>query len=104
MCPEDYVHRIGRTGRAGSDGAAVSLVSPEEHGLLGGIQRLLGREIPLSPIAGFEIRPGYVLDPDPPRRSAPPRRDERRGPPPPRSAQPQHRASGRGRPRSPSDR
>jgi len=52
--PEDYVHRIGRTGRAGSDGTAVSLVSPDERGLLAGIERLLGRRIELMPIREFE--------------------------------------------------
>jgi ATP-dependent RNA helicase RhlE len=52
--PEDYVHRIGRTGRAGSDGTAVSLVSPDERGLLAGIERLLSRRIELVPIPGFE--------------------------------------------------
>jgi ATP-dependent RNA helicase RhlE len=54
MVAEDYVHRIGRTGRNGSDGQAVSLVSHDETGLLRDIQRLLGREIPLEPVAGYE--------------------------------------------------
>jgi len=53
--PEDYVHRIGRTGRAGSSGEAVSLVSSEEQPLLRDIQRLLRREIPASVITGFEL-------------------------------------------------
>ena len=53
--PEDYVHRIGRTGRAGSSGEAVSLVSGEEQPLLRDIQRLLRREIPASVITGFEL-------------------------------------------------
>lgn len=44
--PEDYVHRIGRTGRAGSEGEAVSLVSYDEGKLLRDIQRLIGMEIP----------------------------------------------------------
>jgi len=44
--PEDYVHRIGRTGRAGSSGEAISLVEPEEHKLLADIERLLKRSIP----------------------------------------------------------
>ncbi len=52
--PEDYVHRIGRTGRAGSDGTAVSLVSTDERGLLGGIERVLGRRINSELVAGFE--------------------------------------------------
>ncbi|MCF7985579.1 MAG: DEAD/DEAH box helicase [Thiohalocapsa sp.] len=53
--PEDYVHRIGRTGRAGSDGVAVSLVSGDERGLLAGIERVLGRRIEQQRIDGFEI-------------------------------------------------
>jgi ATP-dependent RNA helicase RhlE len=52
--PEDYVHRIGRTGRAGAGGQALSLVSHDERGLLVGIQRLLRREIRLAPVDGFE--------------------------------------------------
>ncbi|MFZ5556406.1 MAG: DEAD/DEAH box helicase [Pseudomonadota bacterium] len=52
--PEDYVHRIGRTGRAGFEGDAHSLVSPEEEKLLAGIERLLKRAIPREVIAGFE--------------------------------------------------
>jgi ATP-dependent RNA helicase RhlE len=51
---EDYVHRIGRTGRAGSEGVALSLVSAEENGLLTNIQRLLGRKIKVEEISGFK--------------------------------------------------
>ncbi|SDX75265.1 ATP-dependent RNA helicase RhlE [Allochromatium warmingii] len=54
--PEDYVHRIGRTGRAGADGTAVSLISPDERGLLAGIERLLGRRIDVQRIDGFAER------------------------------------------------
>jgi ATP-dependent RNA helicase RhlE len=46
--PEDYVHRIGRTGRAGSRGRAVSLVSRDEHDRLRAIEKLLGRRIPVA--------------------------------------------------------
>ena len=46
--PEDYIHRIGRTGRAGFTGVAHSLVSPEEQKLLQGIQRLLNHRIPVK--------------------------------------------------------
>jgi ATP-dependent RNA helicase RhlE len=46
----DYVHRIGRTGRAGIDGVAISLVSPEELPQLADIERLLGRSIPRQPL------------------------------------------------------
>ncbi len=52
--PEDYVHRIGRTGRAGCEGEAVSLVSPDERSYLKDIQRLLKREIPSTVVSGFE--------------------------------------------------
>jgi ATP-dependent RNA helicase RhlE len=62
--PEDYVHRIGRTGRAGVGGQALSLVSHDERGLLAGIQRLLRREIELAPVEGFE--PSAVAPPSEP--------------------------------------
>ena len=51
--PEDYVHRIGRTGRAGSQGEAISLVSVDENGFLRDIERLTRNEIPKEIIAGF---------------------------------------------------
>jgi ATP-dependent RNA helicase RhlE len=51
---EDYVHRIGRTGRAGCDGHAVSLVAAEEHELLRAIERLIGERLPRLEVAGFE--------------------------------------------------
>ncbi len=52
--PEDYVHRIGRTGRAGHEGQAVSLVSSEEYPLLKDIERLIARTLVLDVIAGYE--------------------------------------------------
>jgi ATP-dependent RNA helicase RhlE len=52
--PEDYVHRIGRTGRAGASGEAVSLVCLDEEIFLKDIERLIKRSIPREPIAGFE--------------------------------------------------
>jgi ATP-dependent RNA helicase RhlE len=51
---EDYVHRIGRTGRAGREGVAVSLVCVDEVKLLGGIEKLLGKRIPSEVVPGFE--------------------------------------------------
>jgi ATP-dependent RNA helicase RhlE len=54
IAPEDYVHRIGRTGRAGEDGRAVSLVSAEERPLLAGVERLLKRRIEQVVVPGFE--------------------------------------------------
>ena len=52
--PEDYVHRIGRTGRAGKEGQAVSLVCVDEHEYLRDIERLLKRDVPKVVIPGFE--------------------------------------------------
>ncbi|MFZ5482783.1 MAG: DEAD/DEAH box helicase [Pseudomonadota bacterium] len=48
--PEDYVHRIGRTGRAGASGLAVSLVAPEEDKLLAGVERFIHRKLDISPL------------------------------------------------------
>src|SRR5688572_3453965 len=56
--PEDYVHRIGRTARAGSTGAAVSLVSPDEVSLLRDIEKLLKRAVEFAPTPKFEIKEG----------------------------------------------
>jgi superfamily II DNA/RNA helicase len=53
--PEDYVHRIGRTGRAGASGLAVSLVAPEEDKLLAGIERFIKRDLKAVPLP--EIAP-----------------------------------------------
>ena len=66
--PEDYVHRIGRTGRAGSPGAAISLVDKEELPFLSGIERLIKREIPKETIESFVPPANLAADaPRPPR-------------------------------------
>jgi ATP-dependent RNA helicase RhlE len=52
--PEDYVHRIGRTGRAGATGEAISLVAPDEMNLLRDIERLTKRALPREVVPGFE--------------------------------------------------
>ena len=52
--PEDYVHRIGRTGRAGEEGWAISFVSPETEDALRDIQKLIKREIPEMEISTFD--------------------------------------------------
>jgi ATP-dependent RNA helicase RhlE len=82
--PEDYVHRIGRTGRAGASGEATSLVCIDEHKLLRDIERVLKREIDKRVLPGFEPDPKIKAEPiqkprgaggarqaDPARRSAP---------------------------------
>lgn len=58
---EDYVHRIGRTGRAGNFGQAISLVCNEEFKLLKDIEKLIQKVIPRKTVAGFE--PGTPLPP-----------------------------------------
>jgi ATP-dependent RNA helicase RhlE len=61
--PEDYVHRIGRTGRAAATGEALSLVCVDEHKLLHDIERLLKKEIPRIAIAGYEPDPSIKAEP-----------------------------------------
>jgi ATP-dependent RNA helicase RhlE len=56
--PEDYVHRIGRTGRAGATGEAVSLVCVDEHDMLKDIEKLIKQSLPK------EVIPGFVPDPN----------------------------------------
>lgn len=56
MVAEDYIHRIGRTGRAGATGTAISFVDREDRGLLKGIERLTGRRIERHTVAGLEPR------------------------------------------------
>lgn len=61
--PEDYVHRIGRTGRAGASGEAVSLVSADETSFLRDIEKLVGERIPSEIIEGFEPDPNASTEP-----------------------------------------
>ena len=67
MVAEDYVHRIGRTGRNGAQGEALSLVSPDEAGLLRQIQRLLKADVVMDVVEGFApSRPIRMDGPMPP--------------------------------------
>jgi ATP-dependent RNA helicase RhlE len=79
---EDYVHRIGRTGRAGAEGEAVSLVCHEDRPLMAAIERLMAREVTSRVIEGFE--PGHRSS-----RPAPQPQQQRRGQPQQRRSQPQ---------------
>ena len=60
---EDYVHRIGRTGRAGADGAAVNLVCMDEEGFMQDIERYTKQNIEVKVIPGFEPEPGEHGEP-----------------------------------------
>jgi ATP-dependent RNA helicase RhlE len=87
--PEDYVHRIGRTARAGSTGSAISLVSPDELSYLRDIEKLLKRKIDFVEPPKFEIKEGTHV----PQNSTgehQPHQDPRR--------RPEHRRGGGGRP------
>lgn len=66
---EDYVHRIGRTGRAGSEGEAISLVCAEEAKLLRGIETLIQEKLPRKSVEGFE--PGVEVPATEPRKGGP---------------------------------
>jgi ATP-dependent RNA helicase RhlE len=91
--PEDYVHRIGRTGRAGSSGEAISLVAGAERSLLRDIERLLRTELPQTVVPGFEPGQAPLHEPDarPARSHHAPRRHQGSG---------QGRQGGHGRPGS----
>ncbi|MEM9002873.1 MAG: DEAD/DEAH box helicase [Cyanobacteria bacterium P01_F01_bin.86] len=78
--PEDYVHRIGRTGRGGSHGDAVSLVCVDEHYLLKNIERLLKTDIPKDVIPGYEPDPSIAPEPIPGVKRPPRQRRGRRYP------------------------
>jgi ATP-dependent RNA helicase RhlE len=89
---EDYVHRIGRTGRAGVEGEAVTLVSHEERALMAAIERLINKKVEVKEIEGFE--PGNRgQSPNverQPRQQPRERRPEQRHGQPKRHPQPQH--------------
>ncbi|MBE9258581.1 DEAD/DEAH box helicase [Dolichospermum sp. LEGE 00246] len=69
--PEDYVHRIGRTGRAGAEGQAISLVCVDEHHLLADIEQLIEQRLPKEVVDGFGVNPEIKAEPIPNGRKAP---------------------------------
>ena len=76
--PEDYVHRIGRTGRAGKEGDATSLVCAEERGKLAEIEKLIKRQIEQVVIEGYEPEPSFYGAIEKGRRGRGGRKDEPR--------------------------
>jgi ATP-dependent RNA helicase RhlE len=77
---EDYVHRIGRTGRAGASGLAVSLVSADETVFLRDIEKLIGDKIPMDILEGFEPDPNASTKPfNPQQRGRKPQSNSRSG-------------------------
>jgi len=87
--PEDYVHRIGRTGRAGLTGEAISLAAPEDAEALAAIERLIKKKLERSLVAGFEPSAGTaatMIGGEPRRGDR--RRDARRDARPPRNGHP----------------
>jgi ATP-dependent RNA helicase RhlE len=89
--PEDYVHRIGRTARAGKDGSAVTLLAPEDHDTLRDIEKTIGAVIACEDVAGFVYSQDRLI-PDPARTNATPRVN-----PAPQGARRQGRRGGSGR-------
>jgi ATP-dependent RNA helicase RhlE len=101
--PEDYIHRIGRTARAGQEGHAISLVCVDELKFLRDIERLLKSEIPKEIIPGYEPDPRIKAEPiknggsqRPGGRHKGPRKNARTGAPKARR-RPRSRSSGRER-------
>ena len=90
MVAEDYVHRIGRTGRNGMTGEALSLVSPEEGGLLRQIQNMLKAEIVMDTVEGYAPSKPIRLDTPIPKNGGGQRQGGQRPP-----GKPAHRAHGR---------
>jgi ATP-dependent RNA helicase RhlE len=72
--PEDYVHRIGRTGRAHAIGDAISFVTPEDHASLRALERFISRGIPRRTATGFDLRETEVEAPRRAERFVPPSR------------------------------
>jgi ATP-dependent RNA helicase RhlE len=95
---EDYVHRIGRTGRAGAEGEALSLVCSEELEYLRGIEKLLGEKMKLGVYEGFEPDPNAPVGPPPASQQA---RRENQASRKPKSNGPSRRPGGQGSGRRP---
>ena len=97
--PEDYIHRIGRTGRAGASGEAISLVAPEEERYLADIERLLKKKVDVVSAEGFDLATARF---DKPERTARAKPGERTTRSPRDTSKP--RSSGQGAPHARSER
>jgi superfamily II DNA/RNA helicase len=75
--PDDYVHRIGRTGRAGAKGKAFTLVTPEDAEAIGNVEKLIGMTIPVYEFAAAAEPEREARREERPRREESPRREER---------------------------
>jgi ATP-dependent RNA helicase RhlE len=95
MVAEDYIHRIGRTGRAGASGEALSLVSPEEGGLLRQIQRMLKVDLKMDVVEGFAPSKPIRLDTPIPKNGGGQRQGGQRPPGRNAAAKPAHRTHGK---------
>ena len=91
--PEDYIHRIGRTGRAGATGEAISFVAPEEEKYLAEIEKLLKKTVPIVTADGFDVTSGRSARPE---RGARPVHGER-SPRAERAPRPPHAPAGEAR-------
>jgi ATP-dependent RNA helicase RhlE len=99
MHSEDYVHRIGRTGRAHAVGDAISFVTNEDHGELRALERFIGRGIVRKKAEGFNYTaaaPAY--NPADEERRHPRQQQQQRGQRPPRNQQRSHSSSSQPRP------
>ena len=92
MHPEDYVHRIGRTGRAHAVGDAISFVTPQDHAELRSLERFIGRGIVRKKADGFDYHAGGEAEP---MRHPVPRPAPHPGPPRHRSGPSHHKGPAR---------
>jgi ATP-dependent RNA helicase RhlE len=75
---DDYIHRVGRTGRAEATGEAFTFVAPEDEAALRAIERAIGRSLPRVLLPDFDYRQAPPEAPPAPARPHPPRRPPRR--------------------------
>jgi len=96
--PESYVHRIGRTGRAGATGIAISLCNDEERAYLRAIEKLTRQAIPVMAIQGISMAAAAAMDPPARSRPAKPRQPQANAGQRPHNAGPAKRPGAGGRP------